>query len=85
MPHEGNSENTFSLSGTLSNENTHTQPDHLSRMVRINKNKGVCKPTHQVLRKKYHGRYATSYELDDGASESDLEDSSDDVDSEEEH
>ena len=71
MPHEGNSENTFSLSGKLSNGNTHTEPDHLSRLVRINKNKGVCKPTHELLRRKYRMKFAASPEGEDVQSESD--------------
>lgn len=41
---EANSEDTFSLSKKLSNPNTHTKPDMLSTLVRIQANKKVHKP-----------------------------------------
>ena len=37
--HEANAETTFSLSGSLSNRNTHTSPGFLASLVRINKNR----------------------------------------------
>ena len=45
LPHEANAETTFSLSGSLSNENTCSNPDFMSALVRINKNKKGSNPT----------------------------------------
>lgn len=50
--HEANAEDTFSLSGSLSNENTHTGINFLSRLTRIRKNKKRFTPaTYDVLNK----------------------------------
>ena len=71
MPHEGNSENTFSLSGSLSNSNTHTAPEFLSQCVRINKNKAAFQPTVKRLRSVYSARFAATDEGEEVNSESD--------------
>ena len=75
MPHEGNSENTFSLSGKLSNPNTHTGPDFLSRLVRMNKNKVAHKPTTKRLRALYRSRYGHSEDGEEVCSDDDDNDS----------
>jgi hypothetical protein len=55
--HEGNAEDTFSLSGSLSNENTHTAISFLSRLTRIQRNKArYTPPVSKVL-----DRYLTKF------------------------
>ena len=56
MCHEANAESTFSLSGSLSNSNTHTDPSFLSTMVRINKNKVFFNPTSEMIFKAYRSK-----------------------------
>ena len=65
LPHEGNAESTFSLSGSLSNDNTQTSPDFLSICTRINKNKEVCSPSRDILWKAYKHRYGKLKEDDE--------------------
>ena len=55
--HEANAESTFSLSGGLSNSNTHTDPSFLSTCVRINKNKAVCNPASKVVFEAYRSKF----------------------------
>ena len=49
VAHEGNAEETFSLSGRLSNDNTLTQPGFLATLVRINKNRHLYNPTWNAI------------------------------------
>ena len=57
MPHEGNSEETFSLSGSLSSDNTHTDPTFLSELVSINKNRARCDPEAEAVLASYYTTY----------------------------
>ena len=77
MCHEANAESTFSLSGSLSNSNTHTDPSFLSTMVRINKNKVFFNPTSEMVFKAYKRKFGNvpdentelQYETEDGVEE----------------
>ena len=53
LAHEGNAEDTFSLSGKLSNDNKTTRPGFLANMVRINKNRAVCDPSPSLILAEY--------------------------------
>ena len=53
LAHEGNAEDTFSLSGKLSNDNKKTRPGFLANMVRINKNRAVCDPSPSLILAEY--------------------------------
>jgi len=57
IAHEANAENTFSLSGSLSNENTHTGSCFLSRSTRIQSNKCRLKPDPKLVLKRYLAKY----------------------------
>lgn len=50
---EANAEDTFSLAGSLSDDNTHTGPDFLSRLTRTNKNRKRCDPPAKSVLAKY--------------------------------
>ena len=63
LAHEGNAEETFSLSGKLSNDNTHTQPGFLATLVRINKNRSRCDPSASDILKGYKKKYGKLPEL----------------------
>ena len=63
LAHEGNAEETFSLSGKLSNDNTHTQPGFLATLVRINKNRNRCDPSAPAILKGYKAKYGKLPEL----------------------
>lgn len=56
---EANSENTFSLSGKLSNPNTKTAPDFLGTLVRVQANKTVYKPTWKQIFTAYEDKWGT--------------------------
>ena len=68
-PHEGNAEETFSLSGRLSSDNTHTDPSFLSTLVRINKNKSSLKPTAKMIGESYKRKYRKFPSLGDDVSD----------------
>jgi hypothetical protein len=57
LPHEANAESTFSLSGSLSNDNKCSRPDALSTFVRINKNKAIFKPTPEATYTAYRSKF----------------------------
>jgi hypothetical protein len=57
LPHEGNAESTFSLSGSLSSDNTHSSPDVLSTYVRINRNRSVYNPRWEEVFKAYRSKF----------------------------
>jgi len=57
LPHEANAESTFSLSGRLSSDNTHTSPGGLSTFVRINKNRAVYEPKREETFKAYRQKF----------------------------
>lgn len=57
LAHEGNAEETFSLSGTLSNPNTKTDPGFLSKVVRVNQNRHCCSPKPNDILKAYKRKY----------------------------
>ena len=57
LSHEANAESTFSLSGSLSNSNTQTDPSFLSTCVRINKNKDVFNPESATVFKAYRHKF----------------------------
>ena len=57
LPHEGNAESTFSLSGSLSSDNKCSGPSALSTLVRINRNKAVCHPTRDATFKAYRSKF----------------------------
>lgn len=82
--HEANAEDTFSLSGSLSNENGHTGIDFLSRLTRIQKNKERYKPLSKAVLDKYLGKFSKPKEGEDveDVPESDNEGSSDEEDDE---
>lgn len=75
IPHEANAETTFSLSGSLSCDNTHTGVDFLSHLTRIARNKKIYKPPALVVLKKYLQKFRMPgsgedvMDLDDGKSE----------------
>jgi hypothetical protein len=58
VAHEGNAEETFSLSGRLSNDNTKMQPGFLATLVRVNKNRPLHNPSSSAIlagyKRKYH-------------------------------
>ena len=71
------------LSGKLSNPNTHTGPEFLSKLVRINKNKTVHMPTALRLRSVYASRFASSGEdIDYEVGVADDDDDDDEAESE---
>ena len=49
LGNEANAEDTFSLSGKLSNPNTKTGPGYLASLVRINKNRACLDPVSKVV------------------------------------
>ena len=72
--HEGNAEDTFSLSGSLSNPNTHTGPSLLSALVRINKNKSSFKPESSQLLQMYISKHKKVPTLGEDVTDDDGED-----------
>lgn len=73
---EANAEDTFSLSGSLSNENTHTGADFLACLTRINRNKRRYKPPAQVVLNKYIVKFRECPMLGDDVTEVDCHSSS---------
>ena len=73
-PHEGNAEDTFSLSGRLSNRNTHTNPSFLSTLVRINKNKKSKKPNEKECLTAYKLKHTTLPTLGEDVTDDEGED-----------
>lgn len=57
LAHEGNAEETFSLSGRLSNSNGKTGSSFLSTLTRINKNRSRCDPSADVIFKAYKKKH----------------------------
>ena len=57
LPWQGNAEETFSLSGRLSNDNTKTQPGFLATLVRINKNRPLHNPPWNAILAAYKRKY----------------------------
>ena len=82
LAHEGNAEETFSLSGRLSNDNTHTQPGFLATLVRINKNRRLHNPSWKEIMGLYKRKYHKLPTLGDDVT--DDEDASQDGDESEE-
>ena len=87
VAHEGNAEETFSLSGRLSNDNTHTQPGFLATLVRINKNRGLYNPSWNEImaayKRKHHKLPTLGDDVtdDEDASQDEESDCSDECDS----
>lgn len=79
---EANAENTFSLSGSLSNTNTHTQPGFLSTLVKINKNKALYNPKLKAVLGAYKTKYNKLPKLGDDVTDDDSSDHSNDEESE---
>mmetsp|Transcript_37737 Transcript_37737/g.91788 ORF Transcript_37737/g.91788 Transcript_37737/m.91788 type:complete len:247 (-) Transcript_37737:163-903(-) len=57
ISHEANAEDTFSLSGSLSNDNTHTCPGFLSRLTRMQRNKTRYMPSAAKILEKYKEKF----------------------------
>ena len=57
LGHEADVEDTFSLSGKLSNRNGCTQPGHLCTLTRVNRNKRIYKPKAADLLAEYMKQY----------------------------
>ena len=57
LAHEANAEETFSLSGRLSDPNARGDPGFLERRTRINKNRPVYDPPASVVLKAYKAKY----------------------------
>ena len=83
LAHEANAEDTFSLSGKLSNPNTHTQPGFLATLVRTNKNRAVYDPTHKEVLAAYKREYGKLPSLGDDVTDDEEEDEGGDEDSQE--
>ncbi|KAL1500555.1 hypothetical protein AB1Y20_013210 [Prymnesium parvum] len=80
---EANAEDTFSLSGSLSNRNTHTQPGFLATLVRINKNRRVSEPTWKAILSAYKHKHRKLPTLGDDVTDDEDEDA--DADPVEDH
>ena len=65
LAHEGNAEETFSLAGRLSHDNTHTQPGFLSALVRTNKNRSAYDPPVKAILGQYKSEYRKLPDLGD--------------------
>ena len=57
LAHEGNAEETFSLSGKLSSSNGKTTPGFLATTVRINKNRALCDPSWKQILDAYKKKH----------------------------
>ena len=57
LAHEGNAEETFSLSGRLSNSNGKTGSSFLSTLTRINKNRSRCDPSADIIFNAYKRKH----------------------------
>lgn len=57
ISHEANVESTFSLSGSLSHENTHTGFDFLSKATRIQRNKNNHMPSPKAIWEEYLSKF----------------------------
>jgi hypothetical protein len=80
LAHEGNAEETFSLSGRLSNSNTHTLPGFLATLVRINKNRSLCDPSWKEILGGYKRKHRKLPRMgDDVSDDEDDEDADDDA------
>ena len=69
LAHEGNAEETFSLSGKLLNSNAKTKPGFLATLVRVNKNRAVHNPSSKAVLKKYKSEYHSLPEMGDDVDE----------------
>ena len=57
LAHEGNAEETFSLSGKLSDRNGKTDPGFLSTITRVNKNRSRFDPSAELVLKAYKKKH----------------------------
>lgn len=73
LGHEADAEDTFSLSGKLSNRNGKTTPGHLCTLTRVHRNSKIFKPLWQDILKAYMREYRKLPRLGD-----DVDDASDD-------
>ena len=56
LPHEANSEQTFSIAGNLSDPNI--RPHYLALLTRVNINKGVFEPSVEAIRARYYAKFS---------------------------
>ena len=56
IPHEANSEQTFSLSGNLSDPNM--KPLFLAKLTRTGINKNIFKPSHEAICNRYFAKFS---------------------------
>ena len=84
LAHEANAEETFSLSGRLSDPNARGDPGFLERRTRINKNRSVHDPSQEAVLKAYKAKYRKLPELGDDVTDDEGEEGDDGCDADDE-
>ena len=77
LAHEANAEETFSLSGRLSDPNARGDPGFLERRTRINKNRPVYDPPASAVLKAYKAKYRKLPALGDDVTDDEGEEGDD--------
>ena len=80
LAHEANAEETFSLSGKLSDPNARGDPGFLERRTRINKNRPVYSPTAAEVLKGYKAKFRKVPALGDDVTDDEGEEGGDESD-----
>lgn len=79
LGHEANAEDTFSLSGKLSNPNTKTGPGFLASMVRVNKNRSAHDPSSKAVLGAYKKKHRKLPTLGEDVTDDEGSDQGDDA------
>ena len=70
--HEGNTEQLFSLSGALSDDNCKMHPDNLATWTSVGANMGTYKPPLKDIIKRYYKKFGNNAELSEEQQHDDL-------------
>ena len=70
--HEGNTEQLFSLSGALSDDNGKMHPDNLATWTAVGANMGIYKPPLNNIIKRYYKKFRNNGELSEEQMHDDL-------------
>mmetsp|Transcript_32329 Transcript_32329/g.53492 ORF Transcript_32329/g.53492 Transcript_32329/m.53492 type:complete len:195 (+) Transcript_32329:69-653(+) len=88
VPTEQSAEETFSIAGVLSNDNTHSTSDHTATLVRVNKNREGCTVAEKDVWDVYENKFGKTVEEDmfepeeEGRTDDEAEDEEEDLENE---
>ena len=67
LPHEANSEQTFSIAGNLSDPNI--RPHYLALLTRVRINKDIFEPTVEAIKARYYKKYSKAGKVPEEAAD----------------